>query len=1190
MANNFVLPEGLGTNNIIPVMPKIIEEENSSNNNFILPKGLGTGKALKPVEESFTEPQKNNNFILPDNLNKDTAPQDPMIAESSEVQEDLEKNNRELTEEARARVEELFKIEENRRYKTFASDEQIQNFVSIIENEKKKQNDLLQKIFIKGKGLTREQALDTLRQENPDSILFKDTETEAYERAGIFIEKASNKKEKLISYLTSPNIATRTYANALIETGMSNISEINFVMDAAGFEPVTSLVDVPLLYGDAQEAFKEGRYGAALGNVTLAGLSALPIVGGIGLTKRGVKEVGKKLGVKSASIENYTRAQKAIDAEAAEAAKMRKRAINEAEKNVKTRNELIKSFEENSLDVGQTISRKDNNGNLVIDPDLVREVGAGKAKEIYDTNFLGLIRETESVFKTSQGESLGYSDLAKSTDQLINPLLDPDKLNGLTAVVAKLKETKPDAFGKKTKNTVIDDLFDYTVTGDLKQTEELMDLLSYYGLSFEDYILSVVSSGSKAGKILNQLRQIRRQKTGVAKAQSEVDALFDMKSELGKFWKNYFLRFENIRRGSMVSALATAARNVTSFGIRAPAEALADIFEDATFAFAKEQNKLVGAGKAFQELNPFAKTGSYEDAMRGMKYIFARPSRAKDYTEYLLDRPELREINDSLFGGINELQKLTGRGEAETVIGKAFDKAYSVLEDGVSVLNIPNRMQDFMIRRGTFLGEMERLVRKEWNMDLLTALDEGKIRDILNDATNVRPSKARSIHAIMDDAARKALDVTYSKQPDFWLFKDISNFITSKGLTVVVPFPRFMFNSIELMTKYMAGGSKPIYKVLTGKEFTRGDARLVGQNFIGFAAAHAFYQYRTSEDSKGTKYDEMRTEDGNLIDISPQFPLRQFAYIAEAIKQGRFGDKNFSNFDPDLTELLETFLGSTFRTGTGNILLDTVREAVVQSEDIVDNNRKMEFLGRFFGQLAASVFTPLYQLSDAQRLQGERPTEYTDFKPEPSMDTGFTSEFLRSLKQRGLSAPSTEKDLPQREFIMTEDAERVGLGTRLLFGINMKKGETKAGEYLKTLGIEEFDISSKSQSPTIRNFENSLLREYLPLAAEMARLAEKRELESYDKQSDAYKNKYSKRKAGVAAAKESFKVSIKTIKNKISDGSIAQASPYVQELLAYRRMPKINRKKAERAFIKQFGDPDYSNIRHLRILRILGGN
>ena len=153
----------------------------------------------------------------------------------------------------------------------------------------------------------------------------------------------------------------------------------------------------------------------------------------------------------------YSKAVDGIDRNkvytAAEAVKMRERAVIEAEKNTEIRNDLIRAFEENNLEEGQRISRTDSKGNLQIDPDLVREVGAGKTKEIYDTNFLGIIRETEEVFKSSDGGTLGYSDLAKSTDQLINPLMDPEKMNGLTAVVAKLKEKKPDAFGKKSKNT-----------------------------------------------------------------------------------------------------------------------------------------------------------------------------------------------------------------------------------------------------------------------------------------------------------------------------------------------------------------------------------------------------------------------------------------------------------------------------------------------------------------------------------------------------------------------------------------------------------------------------------------------------------------------------------------------------------------------------------------------------------------
>ena len=63
-----------------------------------------------------------------------------------------------------------------------------------------------------------------------------------------------------------------------------------------------------------------------------------------------------------------------------------------------------------------------------------------------------------------------------------------------------------------------------------------------------------------------------------------------------------------------------------------------------------------------------------------------------------------------MFNNINEIQRLTGRGEATTTLGKGVDAVATALEDAVDVLNTPNRWQEHLIRRGAFLGELERLV------------------------------------------------------------------------------------------------------------------------------------------------------------------------------------------------------------------------------------------------------------------------------------------------------------------------------------------------------------------------------------------------------------------------------------------------------------------------------------------------
>ena len=63
----------------------------------------------------------------------------------------------------------------------------------------------------------------------------------------------------------------------------------------------------------------------------------------------------------------------------------------------------------------------------------------------------------------------------------------------------------------------------------------------------------------------------------------------------------------------------------------------------------------------------------------------------------------------------------------------------SDLEDMVWTVNGPNRWQEHVIRRATFMSELERLGKSKWGIDLQTALKEGKIDDLIKDASSVRP-------------------------------------------------------------------------------------------------------------------------------------------------------------------------------------------------------------------------------------------------------------------------------------------------------------------------------------------------------------------------------------------------------------------------------------------------------------------
>ena len=355
--------------------------------------------------------------------------------------------------------------------------------------------------------------------------------------------------------------------------------------------------------------------------------------------------------------------------ESAEAARIAAREVAEANRELSSK--MIREFEEKT---GKTIS-KEVDGNLIIDTDAARQVGRETAMEITERD--------GALF-----------DLALGDDTITSPILNPNKFDGIVAAASDLQKQFPDEF--KNNKTVIDNLFELTVNKNLVGGQQLIDVLNKYGLSFEDYVLTVVGSGSDAGKVLNKLSQIKRVKPQNIR---DADDLAKKAREAGDFRKGV-MRIENIRRGGLVSQIATASRNLTSGAIRAPLEGLGNVMDSAIYA-AQKKGTVQGGLELFSGNN-------WRGSFSSFKYMFSRPDVAKGYTDLILKAPELAKQYDNMFNNINEIQKLTGRGS-----GSKLDSVLSGMEDAVDVLNVPNRWQEYLIRRGTFLGELERLTKRE---------------------------------------------------------------------------------------------------------------------------------------------------------------------------------------------------------------------------------------------------------------------------------------------------------------------------------------------------------------------------------------------------------------------------------------------------------------------------------------------
>ena len=916
-------------------------------------------------------------------------------------------------------------------------------------------------------------------------------------------------------YLTNRNAYMRNAAQTLffaVERDLISIEDFNAIMVVDEYlNPINAAFEVPHNWAAMQEQLKEGNFKGA---ATEALMATLNVASAIPAAKVMTKGINKGWRALSGGRGAYHDIQEAMTKEGLRAYDLKQAAKKIANENADVRNKIIREFQE-QFDV--TIAVELPNGNLIVDPKLVRATGKEKLNDyMSDMGYIG-----------KDGKPVNLTDYAINDESLAIPILDPDKMNMFVSTVVSLKSNPK--FAKALETTgderLVDKLFDLTLEKDLLGSEELLEVLSKNGLSFEEYVLGVVGSGSQAGKLLNRLSQMKRIKPASVKEAQETRAKVETQKAFGRLWTSTVLRTENIRRGLMVSSFATTMRNLQSGLIRAPMESLADVMDTSLLTYANARAAGASTPKALlkfhNSINPLVRDGTWSGSFNNLRYIFMDQSRAEDFTNYILDRPELIEQYQKMFHNINEIQEYTGRGKAQTLVGKGADNVMSRIEDMVWTVNGPNRWQEHMIRRATFMADLERQVKVNWGIDLQTALKEGKIDDILKDAPSVRPEGASSFLDMIEKSTQKALDVTYAKQPDLKMFKAMSDGITKSGLTVIVPFPRFMFNSMEYMAQNTAGAflvpiRKAISKDARKAGLTARDRQDISRNLVGLATMKTFYDMRQA--GFGTEDYTMVSDGENQVDISAQFPLRQMAWITEFVARGGlkgFGVEGQEDtietwYGMDMKEITETFLGSTLRTGTGNVFVEEIEGIIRGTEDVIGEEKRAKLIGRLIGQYVATFLTPVFQLTEAQRSQDARTSEAKDFKGSITSDTNLpfgenatARAFYEVFAQRGLAAPSFEDDLEQRISIDGKKLQRPDSAYRLYLGLSMTERDSKTISYLKEIGFSDptYQLGSKSRLAKNKIAENKLISSALPSMVSISRgLAKKRHPDDKTKQ------------------------------------------------------------------------------------------
>ena len=861
--------------------------------------------------------------------------------------------------------------------------------------------------------------------------------------------------------------------------------------------------------------------------------------------------------------------------------------------------EMIDAFEK---EAGVKISRiDDKTGKKVLDYELARVAGEETTRRVAvgeTTNILGRLGKIGDVGYGKRAVTDDGIDIATGTDELVSPILNPEKFNPLIAVVADLKAKNPDLFksgrrGSNSKNTVIDDLFEITVRKDLIKNEELINLLNKYGLNIEEYILMVVGSGSKAGKVLNKLSQMKRIRPKNELKQLEEKAIAEMDAIVGDFAK----RTENIRRGGLVSQIATAARNVWSMGIRMPLESIGNVIDTAIYSAQKgiEQksfaplmstsykhsfdmlkNVYTGVRTTRITTSPTGKdavtapnlldtfkmgsgqgipgTGRLSDIVtdaflpRGREVNMK--SELEEFVDILLKDPKFAEQTKIMFGTVQEIQQSMGKGVPKNnPISKGLDEVLDGYEDLIQFMNTPNRMQEFLMRRSVMAAEVQRLLKRDWDLDLIDELENGRYLELINDTA--KPDGARSFIDIMARAADRAVDITYAKQPETRLFQEANRFITRLRIgpfmigTILAPFPRFMFNNLELLGQYAAGASAPISrkmtqlvtKTLTLNKYGKGssatmkvgkkgknqksiqsdklfrplsekDRELISRNMIGWASIYGLYQIVTDEDQPAD-YKKLMFTDDTVVDTSPFTPLRPGLYLAKGASVFEQGAKDSTatttdgkildgiaavNDWTDAKEFIETFAGVNAQKGIGSTVLQTFMNTLGAS-DLVTSEKAAKGVGAFFGNLYATWLVPFKQAKDLEIAMGIRTNEIKEYRKDPDLDLdkSLYDAFMAPANQMGFFIdPDAEENLSNKVFpFRPEGVDKRRFPAMKFLGFTVTTANTEDGEFIERLGFSDYKISSKSKVPSIKAIENEVFQEHLGVIVKYLRNKEK---------------------------------------------------------------------------------------------------
>lgn len=481
----------------------------------------------------------------------------------------------------------------------------------------------------------------------------------------------------------------------------------------------------------------------------------------------------------------------------------------------------------------------------------------------------------------------------------------------------------------------------------------------------------------------------------------------------------WWRRADNIRRGMLVTQLATSVRNFTSQVGRLGLDVL-------------DQGIQGGLQRAFGK----DVTAHPADSMRALMDVFAQinPSThkaARERVDALLEG--LPREQERLFNNYaSDLARAAKKQGAE----KAVDTAIRAGEKAVDLLNVFNRFQEYVVRRAVFQAELAGRLRAR-GIDIERAVTDQAVR---------REIPVSDIRA----AIEKALEVTFASTPAYGSAGyHFVKWVNKMGpfATWMVPFPRFMVNAMKFYLEFSPVGLVKAFTPAEIQKFRQGDTKTMSRGLLGLGLLSTAYLIRSMQD-EDTKWNEVRFPGmERTIDVRPLNPFASYLFVADIL----YRIANDKLYGGGLaTEAVRNILGANVRGGTG---LQAVDQLVDGLRDIGDTKQLTKYLQGAGGHLIAGLLTPLQQFTDV----------YAEFDPESQIVRNVKEQpFSGPIKQR-LPAPLVEAlggELPEEKASPTsaEPVRRESPGVRQVTGLTFGKAKNDFEKEVDRLQIPYREI------------------------------------------------------------------------------------------------------------------------------------